>query len=47
MKYPWLQNIYFYQVYQGLNEIFACESNVAFAGLPVLVCGDLYQLHRL
>ena len=44
MKYPWFQKFFFYQVHQKLNEIFECESNVAFARLLVLVFGDFYQL---
>ena len=35
-----VSNILFYQLHQMLNEIFGCESNVEFAGLPVLVCDD-------
>ena len=27
-----------------LNEIFGVSSDLSFAGSPVLVCGDLYQL---
>ena len=30
-----VSNILFYQLDQMLNEIFGCESNVEFAGLPV------------
>ena len=33
-----------FQVHQRLLDIFACSSNIPFAGKPVLVCGDLYQL---
>ena len=33
-----------YQVHQRLIEIFGCSPDLPFAGLPVLVCGDLYQL---
>ena len=33
-----------FQVHQRLLEIFACSANIPFAGKPVLVCGDLYQL---
>ena len=44
MKYPWFQKFFFYQVHQKLNEIFECESNVAFARLLVLVFRDFYQL---
>ena len=39
-----VSNVLFYQVHQRLNKIFGCESNVAFSGLPGLVCGDFYQL---
>ena len=33
-----------YQVNQRLNEIFGYSDQLPFAGLPVIVCGDLYQL---
>ena len=33
-----------YQINQRLNEIFGYSDQLPFAGLPVIVCGDLYQL---
>ena len=33
-----------YQIHQRLNEIFGVSTELPFPGLPVLVCGDLYQL---
>ena len=37
-------NVLLYQVHQKLNDIFGCSAELPFAGLPVLACGDLYQL---
>ena len=34
----------FYKIHARLTEIFGCKSDEPFAGIPVLVCGDLYQL---
>lgn len=39
-----ISTVLFYQVHQRLNEIFGCPTELPFPGLPVLVCGDLYQL---
>ena len=39
-----VSGVLFYQVHQRLNEIFGCSTVLLFAGLSVLVCGDLYQL---
>ena len=39
-----VSSVLFYQVYQRLNEKFGVSTDLPFAGLPVLVCGDLYQL---
>ena len=39
-----VSSVLFYQVHQRLNEIFGVSTDLPFAGLPVLVCGDLYQL---
>ena len=36
-------SIIFWQLIQRLQEIFGCKTE-PFAGLPVIVCGDLYQL---
>ena len=36
-------SILFWQLIQKLQEIFGCKTE-PFAGLPVIVCGDLYQL---
>ena len=40
-------SVLFYQVHQRLNAIFGVSTDLPFAGLPVLVCGDLYQLPRV
>ena len=37
-------NVLLYQVHQRLNIIYGCSAESPFAGLPVLACGDLYQL---
>ena len=37
----------FYQVHQGLNEIFGCPTELPFAGLPFLVCGICISYHQL
>ena len=34
----------FYQVHSRLIEIFDCKTDEPFAGIPIIVCGDLYQL---
>ena len=34
----------FYRVHQRLNEMFGVLTDLQFTGLPVLACGDLYQL---
>ena len=34
----------FYKIHVRLTEIFGSKANEPFAGIPVLVCGDLYQL---
>ena len=39
-----VSSVLFYQVNQRLNEIFGCTTELAFAGLPVPICGDLYRL---
>ena len=39
-----ISSVLFYQVHQRLNEIFGVSTDLPFAGLPVLVCGALYQL---
>ena len=39
-----VSSMLFYQVHQRLNEIFEVSRDLPFAGSPVLVCGDLYQL---
>ena len=39
-----VSSVLFYQVHQRLNDIFGVSTDLPFAGLPVLVCGDLYQL---
>ena len=39
-----VSSVLFYQVHQRLNEILGCATELLFAWLPILVCGDLYQL---
>ena len=39
-----VSSVLFYQVNQRLNEIFKYSGNEPFAGLPVIVCGDFFQL---
>ena len=39
-----LSSVLFHQVHQRLNKIFGVSTYLSFSGLPVLVCGDLYQL---
>ena len=39
-----VSSVLFYQVHQRLNEIFGVSTDLPFAGLPVVVCGNLYQL---
>ena len=39
-----VSSVLFYQVNQQLNEIFGYSGNEPFAGLPVIVCGDFFQL---
>ena len=39
-----VSNVLLHQVHQRLNEIYGCSAELPFAGLPVLACGDLYQL---
>ena len=36
-----VSSMLFYQVHQRLNEVFEVSRDLSFAGLPVLVCGDL------
>ena len=39
-----VSSVLFYQVHQRLDEIFGVSTDLLFSGLPVLVCGGLYQL---
>ena len=39
-----VSSILFYQVNQRLNELFRYSGNEPFAVLPVIVCGDVFQL---
>ena len=34
----------FIRLHHRLNDIFGCNKNIHFAGLSMLVCGDLFQL---
>ena len=40
-----VSSVLFFQVNQRLTEIFRYSGKEPFAGLPVIVCGDFYQLH--
>ena len=44
MKYPWFPVNCFFHLNQRLIEIFRWGSNKPFAGIPIILCGDLYQL---
>ena len=35
---------FFYQVHSRLIEIFDCKIDEPFSGIPIIFCGDLYQL---
>ena len=37
----------FYQVLLRLTEIFDCKTDEEFARIPIIVCGDLFQLPPL
>ena len=39
-----VSSVLIYQVNQQLNEIFGYSGNEPFTGLPVIVCGDFFQL---
>ena len=39
-----VSSVLFFQVNQQLTEIFRYSGKESFAGLPVIVCGDFYQL---
>ena len=39
-----VSSVLFYQVNQRLNELFGYSGNEPFKGLPVIVCGDFFQL---
>ena len=39
-----VSSMIFYQVNERLNELFRCCDSACFGGLPVLVCGNFYQL---
>ena len=39
-----VSSVLFFQVNQRLNEIFRYSGKKPFAGFPVIVCGDFYQL---
>ena len=41
MKFQWYPLLHFSH---RLIEIFGCDSEKTFTGLPVIVCGDFYQL---
>ena len=40
-------NELFYQVHSGLIEIFYCKTDEPLVGIPIIVCGDLYQLPQV
>ena len=35
---------FFYQVHSRLIDIFDCKIDEPFSGIPIIFCGDLYQL---
>ena len=39
-----VSSVLFYQVNQRLNELFGYSGNEPSEGLPVIVCGDFFQL---
>ena len=39
-----VSNILLLHINQRLVEIFGCNSNIPFAGLTVIFCGDFFQL---
>ena len=39
-----VSSVLFYQAHQRLSQIFGVSTELPFAGLPVLICGDFYQL---
>ena len=39
-----VSRVLFFRLNHRLNAIFSCDSKKAFAGLPVIICGELYQL---
>ena len=43
-KISMVSSVLFFQVNQRLTEIFRYSGKEPFAGLPVMVCGDFYQL---
>ena len=44
MKFPWFLVKSFFQLNQRLKESFWCGSNKSFAGIPMILCKDHYQL---
>ena len=38
---------FFYQVLSRLIEIFDCKTDKTFVSIPIIVCGDLYQLPQV
>ena len=43
-KISMASNQLFYQVHSRLIEIFYCKTDEPLVGIPIIVCGDLYQL---
>lgn len=39
-----VSSMIFYQVNERLNKLFRCRDSACFGGLPVLACGNFYQL---
>ena len=39
-----VSSMLFFRLNYRLIDIFGCDSEKAFAGLPVIICGEFYQL---
>ena len=43
-KISMVSNVLLFKLSHRLTDIFGCDSKKSFAGLPLIVCGDFYQL---